>query len=149
MAYCPQCFAEYVENAVECMDCHVPLAPGPTPPPAPPEGEPNIHFVPVRLFRGLHAQFQADLAHNVLEAEGIPSSLVGALGSELIPGMDAVQLLVREEDQARASELVEEILNPPEAEAEAAADAGSAASMLEEQPPQEESRASGKASSRG
>jgi hypothetical protein len=85
--------------------------------------------VPVRVFQGLHAQFQADLARNVLEAEGIPCTLTGELSAELIPGLDAVQLLVREEDQSRASELVEEILNAPPAEAQAAADAEAAASI--------------------
>jgi hypothetical protein len=127
MAYCPQCLTEYIESAVECMDCRVPLKPGPPPPVGPPEAEPDVHFVPVRVFRGLHAQFQADLARNVLEAEGIPCTITGEMGAELIPGMDMVQLLVREDDRARASEVVEDVLNPPEGEAEAAADAEAAA----------------------
>ena len=130
MPYCPQCLTEYVESAVECMDCRVPLRPGPPPAPAPSsEGESEVHFVPVQVFQGLHAQFQADLARNVLEAEGIPCTVRGDLGAGLIPGVDAVQLLVREEDRARASELVEEVLNPPVEEAEAAADAGAEASI--------------------
>lgn len=135
MPYCPQCLTEYIESAVECVDCRVPLKPGPPPAPAPSsEGESDVHFVPVRVFQGLHAQFQVDLARNVLEAEGIPCTVRGDLGAGLIPGVDAVQLLVREEDRARASELVEEVLNPPVAEAEAAADAGAAASILAGQP---------------
>lgn len=116
MPHCPQCLTEYVEGATECMDCGVPLEPGP--PPAPPkaeEGEPNANFVPVRLFRGLHAQFQAELARNVLEQEAIPSSIIGDLGAELLPGADAVQLVVREEDRERASQILEAFL---ESEAE-------------------------------
>ena len=136
MAYCPQCRTEYVEDAVECMDCRVPLKPGAPPSGSKPKAEPDVNFVPVRLFQGLHAQFQADLARNVLEAEGIPSTLTGELGGQLLPGMDMVQLLVREEDRERASKLVEEVLNPPVAEAEAAADAGAAASIRAGQAPE-------------
>ena len=150
MPYCPQCLTEYVESAVECMDCRIPLVPGG--PPAkvsPPQGDPNVKFVPVRIFQGLHAQFQADLARNVLEAEGIESTLTGELGAELIPGLDAVQLLVREEDRERASELVEEVLNPPEAEAEAAADAAAMASMTDAGPAEEKVAPSGKNEERG
>lgn len=150
MPYCPQCLAEYIESAVECMDCRVPLQPGKPPAPAPePHGDPNVRFVPVRVFQGLHAQFQADLARNVLEAEGIECTVTGELGAELIPGMDAVQLLVREEDRERAAELVEEILNPPEAEAEAAADAGAAASMGDAGSAQEHAAPSGQSEEQG
>src|ERR1051326_9179707 len=116
MPYCPQCLTEYIEDAVDCMDCRVPLKPGSPPARASANaGEPDVSFVPVRVFQGLHAQFQVDLARNVLEAEGIPCAVTGELGSELIPGMDKAQLLVREEDLARASKLVQEVLNPPPA----------------------------------
>jgi hypothetical protein len=118
MPYCPQCQTEYVEGATICMDCGAKLEPG-LPPPAVEvdEGEPNARFAPVRVFRGLHAQFQADLARNVLQEEGIPSTIIGDMGAELLPGADAVQLLVREEDQPRASQIVEAFL---ESEAEPA-----------------------------
>ena len=120
MAYCPQCLTEYVEGTPECMDCRVALQPGAPPPPAPRErGEPNARFVPVRVFRGLHAQFQADLARNVLEEEGIPSTIIGDLAAEMLPGADAVQLLVREEQRDRASAILRDLLEsdvePPEA----------------------------------
>jgi hypothetical protein len=110
MPYCPQCQTEYVEGATVCMDCGATLEPGLPPPPLPPEGEPNARFAPVRVFQGLHAQFQADLARNVLQEEGIPSTIIGDMGAELLPGADAVQLLVREEDQARASQILEAFL---------------------------------------
>jgi len=140
MAYCPQCLTEYIAEAVECMDCRVPLKPGSPPPKTPEHGEPDVHFVPVRVFQGLHAQFQADLARNVLEAEGIPCTVTAEMGAELYPGMDPAQLLVREEDRQHALEVLEEILNPPPGEAEAAADAEAAASIRlgrsdEENPP--------------
>jgi len=119
MAYCPQCQTEYVEGATVCMDCGATLEPGPPPPPVPPEeGEPNARFAPVRVFRGLHAQFQADLARNVLQEEGIPSTIIGDMGAELLPGADAVQLLVREEDQTRASQILEAFLESEAAQAE-------------------------------
>ena len=111
MPYCPQCQTEYVEGATVCMDCGATLEPGPPPPPlAPEEGEPNARFAPVRVFQGLHAQFQADLARNVLQEEGIPSTIIGDLGAELLPGADVVQLLVREEDRTRASQILEAFL---------------------------------------
>ncbi|HEV3277766.1 MAG TPA: hypothetical protein VG860_13185 [Terriglobia bacterium] len=114
MPYCPQCLTEYVEGAAECMDCRVALQPGAPPPRIPrEEGQPNARFVPVRIFQGLHAQFQADLARNVLEAEGISSTIIGDLAAELLPGADAVQLLVRDGDQTRASEILRDFLESP------------------------------------
>lgn len=115
MSYCPECQTEYAEGTTKCIDCGAALKPGPPPPPEGEEEEPNAHFAPVRVFQGLHAQFQAELARNVLEEEGIPSSIIGNLGAELLPGADAVQLLVREEDRARASQIVQAFL---ESEAE-------------------------------
>jgi Putative prokaryotic signal transducing protein len=143
MAYCPQCRTEYIEDALQCIDCRVPLKPGPPPPASTAPEEPNIRFVPVRVFRGLHAQFQADLARNVLEAEGIPSTITSEYGAEMIPGADLVQLLVREEDRARASQVVDEVLNAPVQEAEAAADAAAAASMREAEPSLDEGKPPG------
>lgn len=122
MPYCPQCLTEYVEGAKECMDCRVPLEPGLPPPLEREAGEPDARFVPVRIFRGLHAQFQAELARNVLEEERIPSSIIGDLGAELLPGADAVQLVVREEDQARASQILEAILESEAEQTEAPGD---------------------------
>ena len=111
MPYCPQCQTEYVEGAMVCMDCGATLKPGLPPAPLPlEEGEPNARFAPVRVFQGLHAQFQADLARNVLQEEGIPSTVIGDMGAELLPGADVVQLLVREEDRTRASQILEAFL---------------------------------------
>ncbi|HEV2423494.1 MAG TPA: DUF2007 domain-containing protein [Terriglobia bacterium] len=118
MPYCPECQTEYVEGATRCLDCGAALKPGPPPPSNDEKEEPNARFVPVRVFQGLHAQFQAELARNVLEEEGIPSSIVGNLGAELLPGADVVQLLVREEDRERASQVVEAFLESNAEQAE-------------------------------
>jgi hypothetical protein len=109
--HCPECLTEYREGALECIDCGVPLQPGPPPPPPPSLEEPNVRFVPVRVFRGLQAQFEADLARNLLQAEGIPCTVTGELGAELLPGADRILLLVRQDDQARASEIVAAFLD--------------------------------------
>jgi hypothetical protein len=111
MPHCPECLTEYREGAMECIDCGVPLEPGPPPPPPSSPKEPNLHFVPVRVFKGLQAQFEADLARNLLRAEGIPCTVTGELGAELLPGADRVLLLVRQDDEARASEIVAAFLD--------------------------------------
>ena len=87
MLHCPECLTEYREGAKECMDCGVPLQPGP-PPPAPPSLKEHVRFVPVRAFKGLQAQFEADLARNLLQAEGMSCTVTGELGAELFPGAD-------------------------------------------------------------
>lgn len=127
MPYCPECLTEYFEGSKVCIDCGAPLRPG-APPPRPPSAEePDVHFVPVRLFRGLHAQLQSELARNVLEAEGIPSTLTGALAAEMIPGADVVQVLVREDHRARASQVLADFFDAsaPPADTPAGEDAES------------------------
>ncbi len=119
MPYCPHCQTDYIEGAIRCLDCGASLRPGSTPPrPLDEEGEPNARFAPVRVFQGLHAQFQAELARNVLQEEGIPSAITGNMGAEMLPGADIVQLLVREEDQARASQIVQAFLESDQSQAE-------------------------------
>ena len=117
MPYCPRCLTEYVAGATDCMDCGVALLPGPPPPAPAAEEEPNVNFVPVRVFQGLHAQFEAELARNVLEAEGIAATVTAGFGAEMLPGADRVQLLVREESQARASQVLDDYLSAPVEEA--------------------------------
>jgi len=70
--------------------------------------------VPVRVLRGLQARFEVDLARNLLKAEGISCTVTGELGAELLPGADRVLLLVRQDDQARASEVLEAFLDANE-----------------------------------
>jgi len=106
MSYCPECLVEYREGATECIDCHVPLLPGPPPAVETPQFTPDVKLVTVRTFHGYTASMNAELARNVLREEGIPSALPGDTGAETIPGIDVVQLLVREEDVARANEIL-------------------------------------------
>jgi hypothetical protein len=55
----------------------------------------------------------ANLAKNLLQAEGIPSVLPGEFSAEALPGIDVVQLLVREEDLQEATEILESFLDGP------------------------------------
>jgi hypothetical protein len=107
MSYCPECLIEYREGAAECIDCHVPLLPGAPPAAEAPQFAPDVKLVTVRTFHGYAASMNAELARNVLKEEGIPSALPGDTGAEAIPGIDVVQLLVREEDAARADEILQ------------------------------------------
>ncbi len=111
MSYCPECLIEYREGAAECIDCHVPLLPGAPPRNESPEFTPDVKLVTVRTFRGPTASMDAELARNVLKEEGIPSALPGDIAGEVMPGIDVVQLLVREEDAARAAEILEAFEN--------------------------------------
>jgi hypothetical protein len=106
MSYCPECLIEYREGAAECIDCHVPLLPGPPPAVETPRFAPDVKLVTVRTFHGPTASMDAELERNVLKEEGILSALPGDTGAEVIPGIDVVQLLVREEDAARADEIL-------------------------------------------
>ena len=106
MSYCPKCLIEYREGAAECIDCHVPLLPGSPPAVETPAFAPDVRLVTVRTFHGPTASMDAELARNVLKEEGILSALPGDTGAEVIPGIDVVQLLVREEDAARAAEIL-------------------------------------------
>jgi hypothetical protein len=116
MAYCPQCLTEYSDESRECIDCGTPLRPG-----APPESaqspedleEPQVKLVKVRSFGGPVGSMSAEVAKNILEANGLPSVLRGEFSGETLPGVDAVDLLVRAEDAARAAELLESFLDNP------------------------------------
>jgi hypothetical protein len=112
MSYCPECLAEYKEGTEECMDCHVALQPG-APPATPAESEKEVmaNLVAVRTFHGPTAQLDADLARNILQEEHIPAVLPGETSAEILPGIDTVQLLVREQDAAQASEILKAYLD--------------------------------------
>jgi hypothetical protein len=123
VAYCPECLTEYAQGSPECIDCRVPLHSGP--PPARGPGTNNsevladLDLVVVRTFMGLAASFNAEMARNILEAEGIPCALLGEAASRIVPGHDAVRLRVAGKDAARAAEILQSYLdNPAEAPAE-------------------------------
>ncbi len=115
MAYCPRCMTEYREGAKECIDCHVALQPG-----SPPAGVENLEggnevkLVRVRTFSGATARLDADLAKNLLETQGIRCVLPGEFSAGTMPGIDVVQLLVREEDAEQAIEVLNLYLDSPE-----------------------------------
>ena len=79
-------------------------------------GNQDIRLVPVRTFGGGTAVMDADLARNVLEAEGIESMVPGETAAETIPIVDA-QVLVREEDAPRAAEILAAYFDSPAPEA--------------------------------
>jgi hypothetical protein len=116
MAYCPKCLTEYAEGSPECIDCGTPLQPG-----APPESarspedleESQVKLVKVRSFGGPAGSMSAEVAKNILEANGLPSVLRGEFSAETLPGVDPVDLLVRAEDATRATELLESFLDNP------------------------------------
>ena len=109
MAYCPQCGSEYREEAKECIDCGVPLSPG-SPPPAQTDTQEEsadaVPFATIRVFRGPTGGMEAELARNILATQGIPALVVGETTAEILPGVDAVQLQVSEDDKEEASEIL-------------------------------------------
>jgi hypothetical protein len=110
MPYCPQCLTEYVDGSRECIDCHVPLRRGVLPEGAVGSGETGeseVKLVRVRTFTGPTAHMDAELAKSILEAEEIPCVLPGQASADAYPGLDVVQLLVREEDATEAVEILE------------------------------------------
>jgi hypothetical protein len=110
MPYCPQCLTEYTEGAAECMDCHVRLEPG-TPPAGANDPEPEPKLVRIRTFSGPTAVMQADLARNLLQNQGILSFIPGETSAEMLPGVDLVQLWVREQDADEAAEVLQSYLD--------------------------------------
>lgn len=116
MAYCPQCLTQYADGSPECIDCGIALQPG-SPPnsTASPEDleEPGVKLVKVRSFGGPVGNMNAEVGKNILEASGIRSVLRGEFSGETLPGVDAVDLLVRAEDAAQAAELLESFLDNP------------------------------------
>ena len=109
MPYCPDCKSEYEEGVEKCATCGTALLPGSVPQDHWKLGE--IATVCVRRFRGPTQVMEAELARNVLEEEGIPCVLPGEVMAEVLPGVDIVQLLVREEDADTATEILKDFFD--------------------------------------
>lgn len=113
MPYCAQCLIEYVEGTAQCEDCGAILLPG-SPPEAPPRvdlsGEKDVKLVPARIFTGSTAPMDAELARNILQTQGIPSTISGEGLADPFPVAE-VHLLVREDDAAHAERLLKEYLD--------------------------------------
>lgn len=95
------------------MDCGVPLQPGAPPRLAGESGEPAPPLVRLRTFSGPTAQLDADLAKNILATQGIPCVLPGEQMAETLPGVDMVQMLVREQDAQEATDILKSYLDQP------------------------------------
>ncbi len=106
MPHCPQCFAEYIEGSRECIDCGVPLLPGVPPPSSSSQESREPRLIRIRVFSGPTARLDANLARTVLENSGIPSVLPGEKMAQAVPGIDVIQLLVREENAREAAEIL-------------------------------------------
>lgn len=113
MAYCPQCLTEYREGSSNCIDCGVPLQPGAPPHRVDESDEPATSLVKLRTFSGPTAQLDADLAKNILAAQGIPCVLPGEQMAETLPGVDVVQMFVREQDAEEAADILRSYLDQP------------------------------------
>ena len=70
-------------------------------------------MVRVRAFGGPTAKTDAELAKGILQNQEIPCVIAGGQPADMLPGVDMVQLLVREEDAAEAAELLESFLDNP------------------------------------
>src|SRR5579883_3443561 len=95
MAYCPHCGVEYREGTAQCMDCRIPLKPG-----LPPENfkerakkDEHPQLTRIRIFSGPTEVMEADLARNLLEAEGIPCILPGEYTAEMLPASNPFRFL--------------------------------------------------------
>jgi hypothetical protein len=113
MPYCPQCLIEYVDGTVQCEDCSANLLPG-SPPEAPLRidltEEKDVKLVPARIFTGSTAPMDAELARNILQTQGIASTISGEGLAEPFPVAE-VHLLVREEDAAHAERILQDYLD--------------------------------------
>jgi hypothetical protein len=118
MPYCAQCLIEYVEGTAQCEDCGAFLLPGS--PPIPPRldiaDERDFKLVAVRIFT---TGMGAELAHGILQSQGIPCALSGDVAGSVPLSLIGIRLLVREEDVAHAEGILKEYLDtevplPPE-----------------------------------
>lgn len=73
--------------------------------------EREVQLVPVRTFSGNAARLDAELARGVLADAGIECIIPGEVAADTFPFLD-VPLLVRDEDAARASEILENTFVP-------------------------------------
>ena len=109
MPYCPKCFIEYVEGTSQCEDCGAFLLPG-SPPAAPPRPEiaheKDVKLVPVCITAG-DSGMEAEVARSILESQGISCVISGDVPGEPFPVM-GINLLVREEDAARAERILQD-----------------------------------------
>lgn len=73
--------------------------------------EREVQLVPVRTYSGNAARLDAEMARGVLAEAGIECVIPGEVAADTFPFLD-VPLLVRDEDLARASEILESAFAP-------------------------------------
>jgi hypothetical protein len=113
MPYCAECLIEYVEGTAQCEECGAVLLPGSPPEPPPPvdlSAEKDVKLVPARIFAGSTAPMDAELARNILQTQGIPSTMSGEGLADPFP-VSEVHLLVREQDAEHAERILQEYLD--------------------------------------
>jgi len=112
MPHCAQCLIDYVEGTAQCEDCGAFLLPGSPPLPPRPDitDERDFKLVPVRIFTG-DTGMKGELAHGILESQGIPCALSGAVARGDPFSLMGICLLVREEDLAHAERILKEYLD--------------------------------------
>src|ERR1700686_1956306 len=115
MPYCPECLTEYVKGVTRCRDCGTPLRPGSPAAAAVSEREmemsPDVKLVKIRTLSGPNALL-AGLVRNLLRTQGIPCILPGEDSAAMFPGLE-IPLLVREQDEVAATELLKSYLDSP------------------------------------
>jgi putative signal transducing protein len=113
MPYCGKCLIEYVDGTAECEDCGAELLPG-SPPHSPPPfdltAEKDVKLVPARIFSGATAEMDAELARNILQTQGIASTIAGEGLADPFP-VTEVRLLVSEEDTSHAERILQDYLD--------------------------------------
>jgi hypothetical protein len=67
----------------------------------------------VRAFSGATASMDAQVARGILVERGIFSVVPNKFGADVLPGVDVVQLLVREEEADEAAQILEDFLDHP------------------------------------
>lgn len=130
MQHCPQCHIEYRDGFTECSDCHVPLAPGPSP--AAPPVDHALHLVTVlkvgdslALTLAKSTLDDAGIEYTVTGNDPVSSGLPGLFGAGAAPLIDcACTIQVSQESEAQARELLEPFQNPAPVEFEDQPDAG-------------------------
>jgi hypothetical protein len=109
MPFCPNCRYEYVGGAQECPDCGAKLVEA-----LPQEHVDKIDDVRIVTVGVFPSQIQADMARIRLEAEGIEAAAIMSNPTWRTPGVfvppisPGFRVQVREEDAARAAEILRE-----------------------------------------
>ena len=112
--YCPACGESFSESAAKCPECGVELAEARTGPPP----DPTIQFAPVLttgdpgVIAVAKSLLEAEGIEYLVRAEGLQDLFGGGrlgAGYNLLAG--PAEFVVREDDAARARELLADLLN--------------------------------------